>query len=62
MPKRAKRTYEPTMKLDMPFGEALERFAGTSPAEMHANITPLAPPAAVLGVRIAAAAKATRAA
>jgi hypothetical protein len=34
----AKRTYDDKMKLDMPFGEALERFAGTSPAEMHANI------------------------
>lgn len=26
------------MKLDMPFAEALERYAGTSPQEMHANI------------------------
>ncbi len=26
------------MKLDMPFAEALERFAGTDPKEMHANI------------------------
>lgn len=26
------------MKLDMPFAEALERFAGVKPAEMHANI------------------------
>jgi hypothetical protein len=26
------------MKLDMPFAEALERFAGTNPKEMHANI------------------------
>jgi hypothetical protein len=26
------------MKLDMPFAEALERYAGTKPAEMHANI------------------------
>ena len=24
--------------LDMPFGEALERFAQTKPAEMHASI------------------------
>jgi hypothetical protein len=35
---KRKRTYEPTMRLDMRFGEALERYAGTSPAEMHANI------------------------
>ena len=34
----AKRTYDDKMKLDMPFGEALERFAGVKPAEMHANI------------------------
>lgn len=26
------------MKLDMPFAEALERFARTDPKEMHANI------------------------
>jgi hypothetical protein len=32
------RTYDDKMKLDMPFAEALERFAGTKPAEMHANI------------------------
>ena len=38
MPKRAKRTYDPPMKLDMPFAQALERYAGTKPAEMHANI------------------------
>lgn len=30
--------YEGRMRLDMPFGEALERFAGTDPREMHANI------------------------
>jgi hypothetical protein len=34
----AKRSYEDRMKLDMPFGEALERFAKTGPKEMHANI------------------------
>jgi hypothetical protein len=34
----AKRTYEERLKLDMPFGEALERFARTDPKEMHANI------------------------
>jgi hypothetical protein len=34
----AKRRYDDKMKLDMPFGEALERFAGTNPKEMHANI------------------------
>jgi hypothetical protein len=32
------RTYDDKMKLDMPFAEALERFAGANPAEMHANI------------------------
>jgi hypothetical protein len=34
----AKRTYEERLRLDMPFGEALERFASTDPKEMHANI------------------------
>lgn len=34
----AKRTYDDKMKLDMPFSEALERFAGVDPKEMHANI------------------------
>jgi hypothetical protein len=34
----AKRKYDDKMKLDMPFGEALARFAGTNPDEMHANI------------------------
>jgi hypothetical protein len=34
----AKRTYDDKMKLDMPFGEALERFATVKPSEMHANI------------------------
>lgn len=34
----AKRRYDDKMKLDMPFGEALERFIGTDPAQMHANI------------------------
>ena len=33
-----KRTYDDKMKLDIPFSEALERFAVTSPKEMHANI------------------------
>jgi hypothetical protein len=33
-----KRTYDDKMKLDMPFSEALERFAGVDPKEMHANI------------------------
>ena len=37
MAKRS-RTYDDKMKLDMPFAEALERYAGTKPAEMHANI------------------------
>jgi hypothetical protein len=26
------------MKLEMPFAEALERFVGVKPKEMHANI------------------------
>jgi len=26
------------MRLEMPFAEALERYVGTKPAEMHANI------------------------
>jgi hypothetical protein len=30
--------YDDKMKLDMPFAEALERFARTDPKEMHANI------------------------
>jgi hypothetical protein len=37
MPKRP-RTYEDKMNLDMPFGEALERFIGTDPREVAANI------------------------
>jgi len=34
----AKRVYDDKMKLDMPFAEALERYAGVDPKEMHANI------------------------
>jgi hypothetical protein len=34
-----KRKYDDKMRLDMPFAEALERFARTDPKEMHANIT-----------------------
>lgn len=34
----AKRVYDDKMRLDMPFGEALERFVGVKPSEMHANI------------------------
>lgn len=34
----AKRVYDDKMKLDMPFGEALERFIGVDPKEMQANI------------------------
>ena len=30
--------YDDKMKLDMPFGEALERFIGVEPNEMHANV------------------------
>jgi hypothetical protein len=33
-----KKRYDDKLHLDMPFGEALERFVGTKPAEMHANI------------------------
>lgn len=33
-----KRRYDDKMKLEMPFAEALERYAGTSPKEMHDNI------------------------
>jgi hypothetical protein len=38
LPGMAKRTYDDKMHLDMPFGEALERFAGTSIKETQANI------------------------
>lgn len=34
----ASKTYDDKMHLDMPFAEAMERFVGTNPAEMHANI------------------------
>ncbi len=34
----AKRSYDDKMRLDMPFAEALERFVGVNPKEMHANI------------------------
>jgi hypothetical protein len=34
----AKRTYDDKLRLNMPFGEAVERFAATNPKEMHANI------------------------
>jgi hypothetical protein len=34
----AKRTYDDKMRLDMPFAEAMERFAGVDPKQMHANI------------------------
>lgn len=30
--------YDDKLHLDMPFGEALERFAFTNPKEMHVNI------------------------
>jgi hypothetical protein len=33
-----KQTYQDKLHLDMSFTEALERFVGTDPAEMHANI------------------------
>jgi len=35
---KKKQTYDDKMRLDMPFAEALERFAGVDPKEMHANI------------------------
>jgi hypothetical protein len=39
MPRGPKtRTYDDKMKLDMPLAEALERFAGVDPKQMHANI------------------------
>jgi hypothetical protein len=34
----AKRIYDDKMRLDMPFAEAMERFARADPKEMHANI------------------------
>ncbi|MBZ0146765.1 MAG: hypothetical protein K8F62_04375 [Pseudorhodoplanes sp.] len=34
----AKRVYDDEMKLDMPFAEAMERFARVNPKEMQANI------------------------
>jgi hypothetical protein len=34
MPKR----YDDKLHIDMSFGEAVERFAGTKPSEMHSNI------------------------
>jgi hypothetical protein len=36
--KALKRKYDDKLFLAMPFGEALERFAGANPKEMHANI------------------------
>jgi hypothetical protein len=33
-----KRTYDDKLHIDMPFGEALERFVGVKPDEMHDNI------------------------
>lgn len=33
-----KKTYEGPLHLDMPFDEALERFAGVKPAEVQANV------------------------
>ena len=35
---RRKRVYDDKLTLDMPYSEALERFAGVKPDEMHANI------------------------
>ena len=33
-----KRRYDDKMKLKMPFAEAMDRFIGVDPKEMHANI------------------------
>lgn len=33
-----KKKYEQPLHIDMPFDEALERFAGVDPKEMQANI------------------------
>ena len=34
----SKKTYDEKLYLDMPFGEALERFAGTKPKEVAASV------------------------
>ena len=39
MPSMTTRRYEDKLHIDMPFDEALERFASVDPKEMHANIT-----------------------
>lgn len=36
--KKSKRRYDDKLYLEMPFEEALERFAQVKPKEMHANI------------------------
>lgn len=33
-----KKRYDDKMRLDMPFDEALERYIGTKPSEMHDNV------------------------
>ena len=33
-----RRTYEERLHIDMPFGEALERFIGVDPKEVEANV------------------------
>lgn len=33
-----RKRYDDKLHLDMPFGEALQKFAFTDPKEMHANI------------------------
>lgn len=38
MKKPKPKKYDDKLFIDMPFGEAIERFAGVDPAEMHANI------------------------
>lgn len=38
MKKPKPKKYDDKLFIDMPFDEAIERFAGVDPAEMHANI------------------------
>lgn len=37
-PKSKPKKYDEKLFIDMNFGEAVERFGGVKPAEMHANI------------------------
>ena len=38
MPPMTKRKYDPPLYIDMPFGEAVERFIGTDPKELKENL------------------------